>query len=187
MPKTNRKLRVGISQILHNELDYDLVRRILEFGHHEADWHFVGIGSTPFVDLAKLEKYRLDGLIGRIEQAGELTAVIDSGIPTVNLAPVESDLPRANHDSRAIGRVGAEYLLGRGFPHYAFFCEAGELAGRLRWEGFSAAVAKSGRPCYLREHNPPEVLPVEWIPVWLEELPGPIAIMCDQDYLARLT
>lgn len=179
---------------LQNDVTHGTVTSsMLDYGRHAASWQFVGTGGTPFYDLAQLAESESDGLIG-----GALEALLlvdrrhrDVAIVSLTTVPEDSSLVVVTHDNHAIGRMGGEYLLGRGFAQFAFFGSDEELAGLPRLNGFGQIIEGAGRPCHTRlmsdRKNDDSPSDRELIRQWLAELPKPIAIMTVLDYMARLT
>jgi LacI family transcriptional regulator len=187
-PKTRR---VTLLETLQSDLGFGVVQGVLDYAAHQADWRFEGLGSTPFGDLGVLTRAKVDGVIGGFH-ADDLAALPrNSGVAVVSTDPVSpgSRMPCVTNDDRATGRLGAEYLLDRGFAHLGFFGAEDDLASERRCEGFQSTIEAAGRVCHVRTYASDQTLsdPRERIPVWLDELPKPIAIMAHQDQLARLT
>ncbi len=178
---------------LQRELTLDAVTSILDYGRHAASWQFVGTGGTPFFDPSDLADAELDGLIGGEPETLSLLATTRPEVKTVSLdaAPKNTSLAVVTHDNHAIGRMGGEYLLGRGFAQFAFVGHDQELTSRQRLEGFRQVIEGAGRPCRSilyaerkRADSPNERAVIRRL---LGKLPKPIAIMTVLDYLARLT
>jgi LacI family transcriptional regulator len=172
---------------------HEAVTSILEYGRHVAGWEFVGVGSTPFYDPDRSDQRPFDGLIGNDLPVLQSLAMRRKGVAIVGLsADVPADsLVVVTHDDHVIGRMGGEYLLGRGFPQYAFFGIDQATSSLQRLAGFQETIADAGRRCHVRlcpqpaESDAPSDR--EWVYQWLGEVPKPIAIMTHMDYLARLT
>lgn len=168
------------------------VRTVLDYGEHQAQWQCLGPGTTPFVGSADLEKIAIDGLIGPIDNLELLRLVTRTGAKVVTVAARLAGLPvtYVGEDSEAIGRLGAEYLVGRGFNQLAFFGNAADWQARTRMAGFQQVAADAGRPCHVRlytDEEPDPQNPAHLIPGWLNELSKPVAVMGHQDAIARLT
>ncbi|MBI1336347.1 MAG: helix-turn-helix domain-containing protein [Phycisphaera sp.] len=195
MPRRPRKRKYRVSMLRSLQRDHilDTVTGILDYGRHTPAWQFVGRGGSPFYEPDQVIESDLDGLIG--DELEDLKALASRcpDLPIVSLTalPENSTMAEVSHDNRAIGRMGAEYLLGLGFARFAFFTSQQELGGQGRLEGFRQTVEAAGRPCLTR--FVPEVIeegsPSDRVLIrqWIEELPKPIAIMTFLDYMARLS
>lgn len=114
-------------------------------------------------------------------------------LPVVDLNDLHLDLglPRVGSDMEAIGRLGAEHLLERGFRHLAFCGFTQETWSGQRRNGFVAAAGGAvGRGSLyespwagLREHPWPEER--NRIARWLQSLPRPVGIMACNDARAQ--
>jgi LacI family transcriptional regulator len=115
-------------------------------------------------------------------------------IPLVDLndsAPFPG-VPKIRPDNVAIGHMGAEHLIDRGFFNLAFSGFANESWSIERREGFLEAARLAGRNVILHEVEYPGHLNPLWeseqvtelIP-WLATLPKPIGIMTCLDMRAR--
>lgn len=178
---------------LQRELTLDAVISILDYGRHAAPWQFVGTGGTPFYDPDQLAEAELDGLIGSDLGVLQLIRTTRPDVAIVSMADAAdgSSVAMVTHDNHAIGRMGGEYLLSRGFAQFAFFGHEQELATLQRLHGFQKVIENAGRSCHARFYPEPLVSDSpsepELIRRWLEALPKPVAIMTVLDYLARLT
>jgi LacI family transcriptional regulator len=101
---------------------------------------------------------------------------------------VDSDLPQIRSDDAAIGRLGAEHLMERGFERFGFCGFTGEAWSKRREDAFVAAVApKQASECSI--FNTPWHGPTAktWeaeqssIVQWLRKFEPPFAIMACND------
>lgn len=111
-------------------------------------------------------------------------------VPVVDLSDQLPDLPfpRVLPDNEAIGWLGAEHLIGRGFEHFAFYTQDNQApVVKERMAGFRNAVLKAGRKFHLidytkniaREGARLQLLP--WLGRQFADLPKPIAAMAQYD------
>lgn len=190
MPRTAPKRRVTLLDSLYGEQFFEICRSAVDYGEHVGRWQFVGGEHPPFSSLADLERLRVDGVIGSFPDERWVGAVHRMGVPAVDVSTSleRPPLARVSHDDRAVGRMGAQHLLERGFALFAFFGNSAEWLSQLREEGFRSEIEQAGRTCHLRDTNlHPDVRRPELIRRWLAELPKPIAIMAVNDFMARLT
>ena len=143
-----------------------------------------------------LEAGDADGIILRdVKDVGKILA---HGLPAVVVGHRQTEMPgRVNvvTDSEAIGRMGAEHLLGCGFQHFAFcgFVRAPRdnntwakirethFAERLRAAGFAAAHFELAATTsnWSRE--------LQQLSRWLATLPQPLGLMgCNDDCSQRV-
>jgi LacI family transcriptional regulator len=181
--------RVGL---LRDGMGHALASSILDYGRETDHWQFVGKGDTPLFEIDDLADLALDGIIGVFDDRVTVDAIATSGIKAVNVSTNADHptLPLVGHDDQAIGRMGAEYLLGRGFRELAFFADTNEWLTHARLSAFREVIEDAGRPCHARTFAAGSVANFsvrDQVGRWLEELPKPIAIMTHMDYLARVT
>lgn len=145
------------------------------------------------VDPFWLRSKKWHGVISRhttpalVKDCGEL------GLPIVDLndSPVIPGAPKIRPDNTAIGHLGAEHFMERGFRHFAFcgFRET-EWSGERR-DGFIEALGLAGHRCdVLDVEYPGDVTPfwdakqIAALGGWLKQLPKPTAIMACNDMRA---
>jgi len=136
-----------------------------------------------------LLKRRWDGIICRSMTAKLAQAFRRRRIPSVDLNDLYEGLglPRIWSDMRAIGRLGAEHLLERGFRNFAFCGFSDETWSAFRRDGFIAATAEAGRQCavyestWLGRQAPAWDKDQEQIARWLRALPKPLGLMACND------
>lgn len=130
-----------------------------------------------------------DGVICRSTDRRLARMLLKRKIPTVDLNDLYGDLglPRIYSDMHAIGRLGAEHLLERGFHQFAFCGFKGETWAAQRRDGFAETIHAAGYRCDVYEspwhgrHVP------EWgedqnkIARWIQSLPKPLGLMACND------
>ena len=110
-------------------------------------------------------------------------------IPTVYVQHDREDYypyPRIITDYQAIGTLGAEYLLDRGFESFAYCGLPGFAWSKGRGEHFCARVTKAGFTAHLYPvpliHSHPAWRTERYrIAEWLRSIPRPIGLMCCND------
>ena len=168
-----------------------LIRGISRYNAERGQWSTYfqpqGLGAPPPPWLAN---WHGDGIIARIEDRRLARAVAQSRRPVVNLRGTLSDVafPFIGSDNEAIGRMGADHLLERGFQQFAFCgLPRGYHPGLdRRGECFQRFIEKAGYPCEvlhppLRKRSPSWEQDQKWLARWIARLPKPIAIMATND------
>jgi LacI family transcriptional regulator len=137
-----------------------------------------------------LNEWRGDGIIAAVNDPSTYV-ITDRGIPVVDVVGVlrRDDVPLVRTNDRAVGRLGAEHLLERGFRNFGF-CEYADLEWSYnRRVGFVQTIEDRG--CTADVH----VLPLPWgeggpqeyeqqqsdLANWLKRLPKPVGIMATND------
>jgi LacI family transcriptional regulator len=138
-----------------------------------------------------LRRWKGDGVIARIENARIASAVVDSGLPAVDVSAARkvAHLPWVETDDRAIADAGARHLLERNFRHLAFCGDDRFNWSRWRCEHFQKAAAAAGIECSV--YRPSPHVRDDWdatendIGRWLLSLPQPVGVMACYDIRAR--
>ncbi len=175
-------------------LEPRIMEGLLSFGRKHPDWRF-SLRSANFHYTKKwLSSHPIDGVIAVID-ANKIAGVLRrSGIPCVQLLPgrITDRLPVITADNDAIGRMGAEYFLEKGFHKFAF-CGIGMPWSTERQEGYLAHLSDSGLSacCFDIPFNSPN----EWgfppeqeraFLTWLKKLPIHTALLVAHDSLANV-
>ncbi len=129
----------------------------------------------------------MDGII--LRDVDKLQEVLDLGIPAVVIGHSQMEVPNLVNvvtDSSAIGRIGAEHLLGCGFKHFAFCGYAGAPWSDLRREFFSRRIREAGFEVHVYANLVPAAN--AWreerhdMAAWLQSLPKPVGLLaCNDD------
>lgn len=141
-------------------------------------------GST----LKQIQRWQGDGILVRSTSRDMEKALLDTGLPVVDLLGVECDSPLAkvHSDSRQIGRLAAKHLAGCGLRHFGLFAFGRPWWIRLLEEGFCETLADD-RDVTLSVHvSSPRLkrLRPRWehrfekkLVDWLNALPKPVGIL----------
>lgn len=169
---------------------HGISQSILTHAEEHGHWQFVGHGGGPWFLPEEIPWKTLDGVIGEFADDRAAKQARRHGVAVVNLSTVVQGLPYAlvGTDDEVAGRMGAEHLMRRGFPAYAFFGLAPFWESRQRLHGFKATLEQAGRVCHVREDDSfDNAQPQKTLRQWLSELPKPIAIMAYNDWWAAET
>lgn len=168
-----RQVLHGIARYVRSHQPWSIFLEQREFGAMPPGW---------------LLRRRWDGIISRPTDRRLADAFRRMRVPVVDLNSLHSDLrlPRIRSDNRAIGRLGAEHLLERGFRDFGF-CGYSVEWSALRREGFVGALDQPRCSCQVYEsawrgRNMPE-----WdeeqdrIARWIQALPKPCGLLACND------
>lgn len=142
-------------------------------------------------------KQKWDGVISRHVNAFQVEMCRRLGCPLVdvNNARPFAGVPNVALNNVAIGQLGGEHLIDRGFSQFGF-CGYSNLEWSLdRRKGFSEALAVTGRSCKVLESEHPvyeswhctpdwQTREQEAIAAWLTAMPKPVGVMACNDFLA---
>jgi LacI family transcriptional regulator len=133
------------------------------------------------------------GVISRHTTPALVRACAGLGIPLVDLddTPPFPGVPKIRPNNHAIGHLGAEHFLERGFRHFAYCGFANEGWSCERRDGFTEALRLAGHGCAVLDLDYPGVITPDWnaaqsrlIGAWLRHLPRPCAVMACVDVRA---
>jgi len=173
-------------------LELRLCEGLLEFGQHHPQWRFSLRGADFRYTKKWLKKQHIDGVLTLIDSKPVAKVLNASGIPWVHLLPGKVvSQPSVDVDDRAIGRLGAEFFLGKGFLRCAF-CGVGTLWSDERAAGFKERLAQEDRKCKFIdipfEANRDWEIPTEseqCLRRWVSNLEKGQAVMAAHDVLAN--
>lgn len=156
------------------------------------DWRvdFLNLSVGPFDPV---HRWPHDGIIAQLFMDELGRSILESGKPVVNFSDSHDDwpFPSVHSDNHAIGALGAEHLLERGFRQLGYVLHPGSRYAEDRGEGFAAAAARAGARCETLLLEPQETagrtVGVRRILEWLTDLPRPMGIGACHDGLARYT
>lgn len=178
----------------------DMVRGICRYMRAFAEWE-VFVHPFGMDSLKRIMEMPHDGMLlfSVLESYAEWDEVermlLGIDVPLVNVSSRElpQPVPSVGTDDLAIGRLGADHLLERGFRHLAFRSTVNPGCVEIRRDGFARRAHESGTTCSVFRPEEPElsVAAVEdadrRTAEWLESLPKPVGVMCWNDELgARL-
>lgn len=171
-----------------------ILQGITDYLHTTQPWSlFLDESELHTVPPAWLSQWRGDGILCR-STTPQLAAVLRRrGIPVVDMNDYNENmgLPRVASDMAALGRLGAEHLLDRGFRHFAFCGYSNQLWVQQRQLGFSETLAAAGFSVstYLSPWRGLRAYPWERerdrIAAWLKTLPRPVGILACNDVRGR--
>jgi LacI family transcriptional regulator len=140
-----------------------------------------------------LRSWNGDGVIVYANEA-DAEALLQSRLPVVDLFGklVSDTVPLVHADDRAIGRMGAEHLLERGFHRFGFweYTHPDTDWSIARREGFEQTITNAGCTCDVYRSpfpKPGSGGPDTWerqqhdLMAWLKRLPRPAGVMTSTD------
>lgn len=179
--------RQQIGVIVPAALDFgrEVLRGVRAWCEAHAGARMVLISEGGFSGNLVFPQERLDCLVVMHYEQTELESLrlhCPHIVVVSNRNPL-SGFAQVINDEAAIGRMGAAYLMGRGYRTLAFLTPKNLLFAREREAGFVETVTRAGLPVHLFEggSNPETVEAVREILT----LPGPIALMTASDLHAR--
>lgn len=177
------------------EENLNILHSLAKFKRFNAQWHvFVDDLARGAEDPDWLLDQGWDGIICKERSVELFRKARERGIACVDLADhgtVTEGCPKIRPNNRAIGHVGAEHFIEKGFRHFAFCGFGNGLWSRERGEGFVEALALAGKKCAVFNSDYPGVSQPAWefaeedeMAKWLDTLPKPVAILACNDLRA---
>lgn len=172
-----------------------ILKGIAQFERAHGAWEsFHDDEGCALTDPSWLRSRRWAGVICRHTTQALVDECAALKIPLVDLNDCARfpGVPKIRPDNVAIGHMGAEHLIDRGFFNLAFTGFSNELWSRERRDGFVEAAQLAGRNVVVQECHYPGHLTPSWetqqkdeLIRWLATLPKPIGIMTCIDMRSR--
>lgn len=190
------KQRPSIALLIESSNSYarGLLRGVMSYIHEHHPWSIYlpehGRGSVP---VNWLNSWNGDGIIARIENEKIAEAVVNSGVPAVDVsaARLAPSLPWVETDDPAIASLAAQHLVERGFQHYAFCGDDRFNWSRWREDHFQSCIKAAGYTCQIYPQAKGRKKTIPWeqeqrrLSEWILQLPKPVGIMACYDIKAQ--
>ena len=178
-----------------------LCEGIADFAQANGHWVFEGGGESWEQGLRDLSP-DIDGVIARIPNAKMARALTKLGVPVVDIYRWKDyeTISSVDADHEAIGRMAADWFIGRRFRNFAFCGYTGAPFSDARGTAFKEAVEARGLACafykeavfssdflgkmILQAERYGEPEDRDRMAKWLESLPRPLALFCCHDIRA---
>lgn len=171
-----------------------MLQGISHYERSHRPWEaFLDDEARAETDTHWLRSKPWSGVISRHTTAALVAGCRELGLPLVDLndTPPFPGIPKIRPDNVALGHLGAEHFLERGFQHFGFCGFGNEPWACERRDGFVEALKLAGRSCEIFDvHYPGDVTP-SWdaaqtreLAAWLLTLPKPVGVMACVDMRA---
>jgi LacI family transcriptional regulator len=160
--------------------------------HHPWD-AFLDDQARAEVDPEWLRRRKWQGVISRHTTAALVQECSRLKIPLVDLndVPLFGDVPKIRPDNVAMGHLGGEHFLERGYVNYGFTGFRNNAWSCERRDGFVEAVKLGGHSVEIFDTEYPGDLDPIWdlaqtdqLAQWLKHLPKPACVMACNDLRA---
>jgi LacI family transcriptional regulator len=187
-----KRRRVALLIETSNSYCRGLLRGIHAYVQEYGPWstYLTELGRGDPAPKWVIDNLEGDGVIARIENRRIAHAVMNIGLPVVDVSAARTvpELPFVETDDIMIARLAAEHLIERGFHHYAFCGDERYKWSTWREEEFVRIVTQRGHGCPVYRHQPeggsaPSNMAEEerQLSTWVRQLPKPIGIMACYD------
>lgn len=172
----------------------NVLRGIMQYIRSHEEWTVFLEHRALTSELPRwLEDWHGDGVISRSPTPWLWETARKNGVPLVNLVDRRElrEAPSVFSDQEAIGRLGAEHLLERGYSQFGFCGFTAESWSEGRGRGFVERLRSAGNPVEVYESAwmGPEVRPWDEeqreLCAWVRGLPRPCGILACNDLRAR--
>lgn len=188
-----------VAVILDASRPYDrlIIGGIAQYVKEHAGWSLY-VEEDPLQKLPDLKRWQGHGIIANFDDRRVAAAIRGLTIPIVGVGggygwhDPASGIPYLYTDNAAIGRLGAEHLLGCGFESLAFYGyprTATSGWSEERAAAFAAAASAAGRACHVFTGR--HATARRWedlqreLTAWIAKLPKPVGLMACNDVRAR--
>jgi LacI family transcriptional regulator len=168
--------RVGV--IVNNVEGYarGILRGVMPFAFaRQWECSVMGVGLSPTSDNTS----RFDGIIAQTRSIDQLYRLLGAGVPLVNVSS-SLQVDEASSvvcDDLAVGRLGAEHFIRRGFRRFVWYAPLVHHFAKLRQMGFTSRLGEAAfEPVIVIDRNTLNAL--------LPSLDPPTAVMCCNDISA---
>lgn len=189
MPRRRKNVRVAIATTQFTRYEQAVVRGVISYRDHADHWRFYQQHEAPYAKFDDIDLSQVDAVIGGFYEPAWVAQVKQAGIIAVNTSNSREsiDLPRVGTGDLAIGQMGANHLLERGYCHFGFLTRDNNWYSHRRLEGFREVIEdNASRTCHVyppsSSKTPDDERPIAR---WLDALPKPIGIMAANDIRGR--
>ncbi|HWA84718.1 MAG TPA: DNA-binding transcriptional regulator [Opitutus sp.] len=171
-----------------------MLKGVAQYERSHRPWAaFLDDEARSGSDPQWLRSQKWSGVINRhtTPEFARLCRELGVALVDLNDTPAIAGVPKLRPDNLAVGHLGAEHLLERGFRHFGFSGFTDLLWAAERRDGFVEALALAGHSCNVFDVTFPGDLTPFWeakqmtaLSAWLRKLPKPAAVMACNDMRA---
>jgi len=171
-----------------------MLKGIAHYERSPLPWAaFLDDEARAETDPQWLRSKRWDGVISRHTTPALVESCRALRLPLVDLndTPVHPGVPKIRPDNVALGHLGAEHFLERGYQSFGFSGFRNDGWACERRDGFVEALRLAGHNCEVFDVDYPGDLTPFWdekqasaLAAWLRRLPKPAAVMACNDLRA---
>ncbi|WP_099463801.1 MULTISPECIES: AraC family transcriptional regulator [Parabacteroides] len=176
-----------------------LLEGIIRYSREVGPWSFIRMplyylmmnGENGVVDFAK--RWKADAIIAQLRDVNiDLFRSLDIPIIVQNYRHRNKNISNLTGDYYETGVLAADFFLGKGFRHFAYYGYKNAIWSRERALGYKERIEKHGYTCNMLENKNPDnkewLYNTEDMGKWLEALPKPTALFaCDDFYALQIS
>jgi LacI family transcriptional regulator len=128
-----------------SRLGLEIAKGVSDYAR-ERDWNILRLDNRASLSVAALRKANVQGVVLQAFMDSPIRTLLGLGMPVVNTSNsrLHSALPRVVSDDNAVGRLAADYFLGKGFRNFAFCGSPRSGASILRERGYVERLKEKG-------------------------------------------
>lgn len=187
-PQGSKRYRVSLLIETSNAYARGLLRGIYGYIREHGSWStFFPEQSRGDMPPLSLAKWRGDGIIARIENAGIAQAVAKLGVPVVDVSASQAmgGIPWVETDDEAVARLAVDHLMERGFRAFAFCGDDRFAWSRLRCEAMRRILVQAGSELHAYGQDSRTVHDERKLTAWVQRLPKPVGVLACYDIRGR--
>lgn len=171
-----------------------MLRGVAHYERSHRPWQaYLDDEAKAEIDPRWVRSKRWSGVISRHTTPAMVRECEKLGIPLVDLSDTEpyAGVPKIRPDNSALGHMGAEHFMERGFRKVGFAGFSNYAWARERRDGFVEATRLGGVDCDVFEVEYPGDLTPTWdaeqtevLAQWLVSLPKPVGVLACNDMRA---
>lgn len=182
-----------------NKINRDRIHGIMRYENLHGPWQFHIIEDPHYEQIRQnLEALDIDGILTGFARKEFWEQIQKMHVPLVFFdypgLYYDHCFSRSRYsivtcDNHAVGKMGADYLLGRGFEHFAYVgVTSDSLWSVERRDGFVERLKRADKTCHVYAETS-QGTPNDWnveqplLAEWLRTLPKPIGLMTARDTL----
>lgn len=183
--RRRRPLRVALLIETSNAYARGLLQGVVKYIREHEPWSFYFLEQARGDDAPRwLASWDGDGIIARIESRQIADAVIQSGIPAVDVSSgrLVPSIPWVETDDQKIAAMAARHLLERGLRHFGYCGDSNFHWSQRRLQYFKSALQDAGYECSVL--TPPQGASDRQVAAmerWLSALPKPVGVFAAYD------
>jgi len=175
---------ISLAMDYANPFVRDVAEGVARFAVQQGNWRFHAPHGAPEVSLSDLKSWKGDGVIGMLDQQA-VAGLRGRGIAAVNIFGRFAELPKTSVvvDNHEIGRMAAEYFMGKGIRRFAITGRKVFGDATLKYEAFISTLAACGFQCLELKSRQA----IQHIGTQLEQLDGEgvVGVLATEDPVGR--
>jgi LacI family transcriptional regulator len=165
--------RIYVSLAMNYSFSRELWRGIVRYSYENNRWAIFPGGGISELSDGDLDQY--DGVIAMVVSQKEADRLKDRGKAAVNVSNRGLKITSVVNDDLEIGKLSANYLLNKGYKHFAYIGDDTFLS-KQREEGFRKQLEANGLGCFSMDYPSDDD-----IRDWLGRTEISTAILCCDD------